>query len=216
MLLDAELDGVFAKIVEKFDITEIGRAGGYVTSGPRGWGNYYDESGDRRLVRVENVVNRELDLSTAAKVAVPLDEGDIERSQVRVGDVLVTITGAIGRVGVVHNFDLPCHVSQHVGLVRAPSAISPYYLYWYLRSPSFGRSQTEGKTYGATKPGINLTNLRALQIATPPIERQQDIITYFDKLEAKIDSLKQLQSETSAEIDALLPSILDKAFKGEL
>jgi hypothetical protein len=31
-----------------------------------------------------------------------------------------------------------------------------------------------------------------------------------------VDTLNRLQSETAAELDALLPSILDKAFKGEL
>ena len=33
---------------------------------------------------------------------------------------------------------------------------------------------------------------------------------------SKVDILKRLQAETAAELDALLPSILDKAFKGEL
>jgi hypothetical protein len=33
---------------------------------------------------------------------------------------------------------------------------------------------------------------------------------------AEVDALKRLQAETAAELDALLPSILDKAFKGEL
>jgi type I restriction enzyme S subunit len=32
----------------------------------------------------------------------------------------------------------------------------------------------------------------------------------------RMDALKQLQSDTAAELDALLPSILDQAFKGEL
>ena len=32
----------------------------------------------------------------------------------------------------------------------------------------------------------------------------------------KLDSLKRLQAETTAELDALLPAILDRAFKGEL
>jgi len=32
----------------------------------------------------------------------------------------------------------------------------------------------------------------------------------------KVDDLKCLQSETAAELDALMPSILDRAFKGEL
>jgi hypothetical protein len=31
-----------------------------------------------------------------------------------------------------------------------------------------------------------------------------------------VDALKRLQAEIAAEIDALLPAILDKAFKGEL
>ncbi len=31
----------------------------------------------------------------------------------------------------------------------------------------------------------------------------------------KLDPIKQLQAKTAAELDALLPSILDKAFKGE-
>ena len=35
-------------------------------------------------------------------------------------------------------------------------------------------------------------------------------------LQAKVCALKRLQAETAAELDALLPSILDKAFKGEL
>jgi type I restriction enzyme S subunit len=35
-------------------------------------------------------------------------------------------------------------------------------------------------------------------------------------LQAEVDALKLLQAETTAELEALLPAILDKAFKGEL
>ena len=38
----------------------------------------------------------------------------------------------------------------------------------------------------------------------------------LDALQAEADELKRLQVETAAELDAMLPSILDKAFKGEL
>jgi len=31
-----------------------------------------------------------------------------------------------------------------------------------------------------------------------------------------VDALKQLQAQTQRELDALLPSVLDRAFKGEL
>jgi hypothetical protein len=33
---------------------------------------------------------------------------------------------------------------------------------------------------------------------------------------AEVDALKRLQAETATELDALLPAILDRAFKGEL
>ncbi len=33
---------------------------------------------------------------------------------------------------------------------------------------------------------------------------------------SKLDLLKRLQGETVAELDALLPAVLDKAFKGKL
>jgi type I restriction enzyme S subunit len=35
-------------------------------------------------------------------------------------------------------------------------------------------------------------------------------------LQAEVNALKRLQTETTTELDALLPSILDRAFKGEL
>jgi type I restriction enzyme, S subunit len=38
----------------------------------------------------------------------------------------------------------------------------------------------------------------------------------FDALCAKVDALKRLHTETAVELDALLPAILDRAFKGEL
>ena len=36
-----------------------------------------------------------------------------------------------------------------------------------------------------------------------------------DALQTEVDALKRLQAETVAELDVLLPSILDRAFKGE-
>ena len=35
-------------------------------------------------------------------------------------------------------------------------------------------------------------------------------------LMAKVDALREVQSATGEELDAVLPSVLDKAFKGEL
>lgn len=63
---------------------------------------------------------------------------------------------------------------------------------------------------------VNATKLKALPIALPSILEQRRIVAELDALQAEVDALKRLQAGTAAELDALLPAILDRAFKGEL
>lgn len=42
------------------------------------------------------------------------------------------------------------------------------------------------------------------------------IVSELDTLQAEVDVLKRLQAETGQKLDALLPAILDRAFKGEI
>lgn len=49
-----------------------------------------------------------------------------------------------------------------------------------------------------------------------PLDEQRRIVEYLDELQAKVNALRGLQSQSQEELDALLPSVLDRAFKGEL
>ncbi len=42
------------------------------------------------------------------------------------------------------------------------------------------------------------------------------IVAYLDGVQVEVAAPRELQSQTGEELDALLPSVLDKAFKGEL
>jgi type I restriction enzyme S subunit len=42
------------------------------------------------------------------------------------------------------------------------------------------------------------------------------MVAELDALPAEVDAQKRLQAETAAELDALLPEVLDRAFRGEL
>ena len=48
------------------------------------------------------------------------------------------------------------------------------------------------------------------------IFKRRRIVAELDALQAEVDTLKRLQAETATELRALLPAILDRAFKGEL
>ena len=57
----------------------------------------------------------------------------------------------------------------------------------------------------------------------PSLDEQRRIVAYLDGLppigdlrQAKVNALRELQSASGEELSALMPSILDKAFKGEL
>ena len=48
------------------------------------------------------------------------------------------------------------------------------------------------------------------------LDEQWRIVVYLDGVQARLASLRELQSATGEELSALLPSVLDRAFKGEL
>ena len=75
-------------------------------------------------------------------------------------------------------------------------------------------SQISGTS--STMPKISQPKLMSMPVPRLPIDEQRRIVAWLDKLRLKIDELVSWNERNSVEFDALLPSILDKAFKGEL
>ncbi|HEY4257135.1 MAG TPA: restriction endonuclease subunit S [Candidatus Udaeobacter sp.] len=94
--------------------------------------------------------------------------------------------------------------------------MTPDFLVFALNARSV-REQIEelGKTT-AGNIGVSGRDAKSFKVPVPPLPEQCRIVTELDALQAEVDALKRLQAETAAQLDALLPSILDKAFKGEL
>jgi type I restriction enzyme S subunit len=142
--------------------------------------------------------------------------GDQGRSAtLRHGDLMLVITGAtVGRVNLYRRVLEPGFVSQHVAICRLPQAeVDPEFALWGLRG-SGGQAQLLGQRYGQGKPGLNLSNIRSLSLPFPPLSEQRRIVSELDRLQEEVDALKHLQAETAAELDALLPAILDRTFNG--
>jgi type I restriction enzyme S subunit len=94
----------------------------------------------------------------------------------------------------------------------------PFFCVYWLRSPRM-RSHVEQNMTG-TNPNIQKINQTIILNYPFPtkasLSEQYQVVAYLDGLQAKERVLKKQQAETVAELEALLPSILDKAFKGEL
>ena len=93
--------------------------------------------------------------------------------------------------------------------------LDPRFVMWSLVAGPF--TEYANRISGRTRmPKLNRKQLFAFTLRHPPLEEQRRIVADLDGLQGKVDALKQLQAQTQAELDALLPSVLDKAFKGEL
>lgn len=141
-----------------------------------------------------------------------------KRYQVFPGDVLGTIVGAsIGRFCVVPESVPLAFTTKHVIALtldhsKALSEFISYLLNFHTRCRTSLFVQSEG----SAQPSLNSTKILETEIPLPDIPEQKRIVAYLDDLQAKVDTLRRLQAETAAELNALLPSVLDKAFKGEL
>ncbi|MHB1038131.1 MAG: restriction endonuclease subunit S [Pirellulales bacterium] len=216
VVLASTAASVFQQIMSICGPTQLGAFSPHVTSGPRNWGKVYAESG-YRFYRAQDI-GADGQVLNGSKVYVSAPKGN-QGTHARLcdGDLLIVITGAtVGRCSVYSAALEPGFVSQHVAICRLPrDRVEPRYALWGLRGPS-GQQQLLGQRYGQGKPGLNLGNIRSLELPFPPLSEQRHVVGYLDDLQANVDSLRALQAHSAAELDALLPSILDKAFKGEL
>ncbi len=71
-------------------------------------------------------------------------------------------------------------------------------------------------SHGGAQPNWNGKMIKDIAVALPPLADQHRLVVELDGALSQISRLTQLQAATAAELTALLPSVLDKAFKGEL
>ncbi len=192
------------------DIAEI-RAG--VTLGRRLNG----ETTRLPYLRVANVQDGYLDLTEVKEVEIL--ESEVEKWSLQSGDILLTEGGdwdKLGRGTVWRGEIANCIHQNHIFRVRAHRAIMPEFLSKQIGSP-LGKSYFQSASKQTTNlASINQRQLKAFPVLFPSLPEQRRIVAELDALQAEVDGLKRLQAETSAELDALLPAILDRAFKGGL
>lgn len=159
-----------------------------------------------------------MDLDNVKEVEILPSE--VNKWSLESGDILLTEGGdwdKLGRGTVWHGEIQGCIHQNHIYRLRVNlSDYDPNFLSALIGSP-YGKSYFQAAAKQTTNLAtINQKQLKAFGVPRLSLDDQQSIVAYLDDLQAKVDSLKKLQNETSAELDALLPSVLDRAFKGKL
>ena len=149
------------------------------------------------------------------KRIAPDVEAQYARTRLHGGEILVGVVGTIGKIGIAPPSWAGANVARAVCRIVPGPEIDHYYLAMALHSP---RTQDYFRetTRTLAQPTLNVAQLEQTPIPVPQMPEQRRIAKRLEDLQGKLDKLKRVQSETAVELDALLPSILDKAFKGKL
>ncbi len=183
----------------------------FMTSGSRGWAAHYANEGTRFIRSLDVQMNRigEDDLAFVN----PPNSSESERTRVRDGDVLLTITGSkVGRATYVPEGFGPAYVSQHVAILRLDGRVRPRFLSMFLADELGGQRLIKAAQYGQTKPGLNLEQIRAFSIPCPPLSLQDRFVALWRQW----DQIQVQRSNSVAAAHNRFESLLQHAFRGEL
>jgi type I restriction enzyme S subunit len=142
-------------------------------------------------------------------------------SRLRIGfakanDVLLTHNASVGDVAIAPQDAGDFLLGTSATYWRCnPEALDRRYLFFFMRSEHF-QGQLQFIMKQTTRNQVSVLKQVNLWICFPPLPEQRRIVAELDALQAELDALKRLQAETATELDALLPAVLDRSFKGEL
>lgn len=128
------------------------------------------------------------------------------------GDILICVRGAT--TGKMNWADKGYCIGRGLAALTPDSkSFIPEYIYDFLEVRV---QRMLSLASGSTFPNLSCAKLGNLVIPILPRHEQRRIVAYLDSLQTKTDELRKLQAETEKEIEELIPSILKKAFRGEI
>ena len=165
-------------------------------------------------VRVADFPNDCLRLP-AIKRTSPAIAHEYRRAALRSGDLLLSIRGSAGRVVRVPDQLDGANITQDTARISVDPAMNSAFVMLCLRSP--GTQERMGRAMrGVAVRGVNIGDVRALQVAIPPLEEQHEIVRRVEALFALADRVEQRVAAARARADRLTQAILSRAFRGEL
>lgn len=128
--------------------------------------------------------------------------------------VLVTCIGAtIGKTGFAR---VSCTTNQQINAsVARPERVLPAWLYFWCCSPIGQRSIVDNSS-ATTLPILNKSRFSALDAVVPSLHEQAEIVRRVEILFSYADRLEARLTQTQTAVDRLTPSLLAKAFRGDL
>ncbi|MGY5612211.1 restriction endonuclease subunit S [Vibrio brasiliensis] len=189
--------------------TRLNKIAETVTSGSRDWAQYYSESGSK-FIRMTNLPRDGiyLKLDDLKYVNVHSNSSDGKRTSLKEGDLLISITAELGKIGWVPPALGEAYINQHTALVRIKkeSADSKYIAY-LLSSHAMNHKINRLNDSGA-KAGLNLPTIRSIPMVLPPLPEQRKVAKILSTWDKAISTTEKLIETSKQQKKALMQQLL--------
>lgn len=162
-------------------------------------------------IKANRFVEKNLNYVTTAKAA------SLSRHSFRKGDLIITKLGdPLGLCcKVPDKFEYGIIVADLMRLRPSPKKVFDKYLINVINS-EIVQSQFKNITKGTTRPRVNLTIVRDIEIPLPSIEEQQQIIFKIEALFSELDKTVEELQTAKQQLKVYRQAVLKWAFEGKL
>ena len=142
-----------------------------------------------RIIRIANVQKGYIEDNTPA--FYPADSEGLDKYMLEENDLLMSLTGNVGRVAILQKDMLPAALNQRVACLRLKTdRITKGYLFHLLNSDFFEQKCIQSSK-GVAQKNMSTEWLKDFLIPVYSVEKQQEITTTLDNLRDIINKRKQ-------------------------
>ncbi len=206
------LKEAFAQFSHKEKIKDLSE---FVTSGSRGWAQYYSDDG-ARFIRITDLTRDRIVLKNddIQYVALP-DNVEGKRSRLEPNDILVSITADLGSIALIPKDIQEAYINQHIALVRLSNPEIAKFTALYLKS-DWGQKDLLKNKRGGGKMGLGLDDIRNTPIPVVSTDIANKIVSQIESRLSACENIEKTVNDALIQADAMRQSILKKAFEGGL
>ncbi len=142
---------------------------------------------------------------------------ELERYTLRVGDILFSRMASVGRANIVPSNLYGALFNYHIMRLRLAEDVflAPLFISYVRGAPAVFKYLDE-VNHGATRDGINTTQLLGMPVCVPPLAEQRRIVTKLETLTATSRRAKEALDAIPPLLERFRQSVLAAALRGDL
>lgn len=137
---------------------------------------------------------------------------EIEKYMLKAGDMLVSLTGNVGRIGIMPANMLPAALNQRVSCIRLKDdSVNKKYLFYFFQRKSFVQDCIKASK-GVAQLNLSTKFLEEYSVPVPSLPEQERIVARIEELFSELDKAVETLKTTKQQLAIYRQAVLKEAF----